>query len=249
MSEVQSKAVWYFAYGSNIRSSVMKNRGIAPLDSQAVVVPSHILTFDIFGIPYAEPAFASIAPASISTSSTTNTGHETPPVHGVAYLLTPADYRRLVLSEGSGVGYNEITVDARILNPDSAQKEIQAHTLQAKYPWRPNRAPSARYMGLIMDGADEFALPDSYKLYLKSLPVYTPLQTYRARFGAWSFLLGWRRAIRVLAQLTKINTDERGHCPGWFGSVIVGVYRCMWGWHDYVHSVIWTAGDGLRATE
>ncbi|KAL3484360.1 hypothetical protein BJX62DRAFT_230304 [Aspergillus germanicus] len=240
---VASKAIWYFAYGSNIRSSVMKGRGITSLEAQPVVVPSHVLCFDIFGIPYAEPAFASItaAPPDLPAQA-----QAIPPVHGVAYLLTPDDYRRLVLSEGAGVGYNEISVRAKLLSlkPDQ-EEEIIAFTLQAKYPWRPNRAPSARYMGLIIDGANEFSLPDSYKRYLESLPVYGPLRTYRSQVGAWSFLIVWRRAIRLLARLTNISTNEKGHCPRWLGSVIVGVYRCMWAWHDHVHSVMWTRGDGL----
>ncbi|KAL3459738.1 hypothetical protein BJX64DRAFT_290906 [Aspergillus heterothallicus] len=247
----RSKGVWYFAYGSNTRSSVMKGRGIVPLSAQPVVVPSHTLCFDIFGIPYAEPSFASIAPIPSDPVTTNPREGTVPPVHGVAYLLSQDDYRRLVLSEGAGVGYNEITVRARILYPEAfgQEEEILAYTLQAKYPWRPNRAPSARYMGLISDGANEFSLPDSYKIYLRSLPVYVPLQTFRSRLGAWLFLAFWRKAIRGLARLTKVSTNEKGHCPRWLGGVIVGVYRCMWGWHDYVHSVVWTRGDGLLTSK
>ncbi|GIJ86445.1 hypothetical protein Asppvi_005334 [Aspergillus pseudoviridinutans] len=200
------KAIWYFAYGSNIKSSVMKARGITPLCSQAVVVPSHILCFDIFGIPYAEPSFASIAPMPDTTAGSTNSKvHQTLlPVHGVAYLLTPDDYRRLVLTEGAGVGYNEITVTAGpVADLHTDKREILVHTLEAKYPWRPNRAPSARYMGLILEGAEEFKLPTAYRAYLESLPRFERPQTLRGRFGACWFLAFWRRAIRILARLTK----------------------------------------------
>jgi hypothetical protein len=136
------KAIWYFAYGSNMKSTVMNNRGITPISMQAVVVPSYVLCFDIFGIPYAEPAFASIAP--LRDEQIEGGVKSLPPVHGVAYLLTPDDYRRLVLTEGAGVGYDEITAYAKVIAPDQA--DILIHTLKAKYPWRPNRAPSARYM-------------------------------------------------------------------------------------------------------
>lgn len=54
-----------FAYGSNLRLSVLENRGIKALDIKAVIVPSHYLMFDIFGIPYAEPLFASVAPFAL----------------------------------------------------------------------------------------------------------------------------------------------------------------------------------------
>lgn len=138
------KNIWYFAYGSNMKSSVMKGRGITTLKVQTVVVPNYILCFDIFGIPYAEPAFASIMPLNESEASGSQS---IPPVHGVAYLLTPNDYRRLVLSEGAGVGYDEITIHAKALDPAATtQAEIMVHTLKAKYPFRPNRAPSKRYV-------------------------------------------------------------------------------------------------------
>lgn len=140
-------SVWYFGYGSNMKSSVMINRGIIPLSIKIGVVPTHILTFDIFGIPYTEPSFASIAllPSSSEKSSI-------PPVHGVLYQLRREDYLQLVRSEGSGVGYDEISVEAYILEVQSdgvsrtTQKPVMAQTLKAKYPWRPNRGPSERYM-------------------------------------------------------------------------------------------------------
>lgn len=119
----------------------MAKRQITPLQAQAVVVPSYILTFDIFGIPCAEPSFASISAYSHSEEKEES---KIPAVHGMAYLLTKADYRRLVLSEGSGVGYDEIQVEAFPLS--DKKNGIQVHTLKAKYPFRPNRAPSLRYM-------------------------------------------------------------------------------------------------------
>ncbi|RHZ46030.1 uncharacterized protein CDV56_103712 [Aspergillus thermomutatus] len=209
---VPDKPIWYFAYGSNMKSSVMKARGITPLSAQAVVVPSHILCFDIFGIPYAEPSFASIAPMPRGTAGSTNDkdGQSLVPVHGVAYLLTPDDYRRLVLTEGAGVGYHEITVMAGpVADLHTDKREILVHTLQAKYPWQPTRAPSARYMGLILEGAKEFDLPPAYRTYLESLPTFERSQTLRGRLGAYWFLAFWRRAIRMLAGLTKDYSSKQ----------------------------------------
>ncbi|KAJ5509895.1 hypothetical protein LT330_007210 [Penicillium expansum] len=148
------KGIWYFAYGSNMRSSVMKRRGITALDAKVVVVSSHYLTFDIFGIPYAEPSFASIAAfvsEKVTILQTASPAGWTvvPAAHGVAYLLTPADYRQLVISEGGGVAYDEIEVDAEVLHVDEGGHEptrLVARSLQAKYPWEPNGAPSARYL-------------------------------------------------------------------------------------------------------
>lgn len=152
-------SVWYFGYGSNMKSSIMSNRGITPLSTEVGIVPGYILTFDIFGIPYAEPSFASIARVSKPESISKELGpsllgtEETriPPVHGVLYLLKKEDYRRLVTSEGAGVGYDEIAVQAYILkSPNNGRMlagvQIIAYTLKAKFPWRPNRGPSKRYM-------------------------------------------------------------------------------------------------------
>src|SRR5437667_2363969 len=99
--------IWYFAYGSNMKSSVMAGRGISPFDTKSVIIPSYTLTFDIFGIPYSEPSFASIA--QFATVDGENHGSaesqftkNIPPVHGVAYFLSQADYKRLVVTEGGG---------------------------------------------------------------------------------------------------------------------------------------------------
>ncbi|KAJ5603915.1 hypothetical protein N7537_006871 [Penicillium hordei] len=254
--------VWYFGYGSNMKSSVMINRGITPLSIKVGVVPTHFLTFDIFGIPYTEPSFASIAllpsksetdeVAKVYTLSTTDTS-PIPPVHGVLYQLRREDYLRLVLSEGSGVGYDEITVEAYILKTQSdgtkrtKEQPIMAQTLKAKYPRRPNSGPSRRYMGLILEGCKEHNIPVSYQKYLESLPVYGADSVKKSWFqtmGALLFLFFWRRVIQVLARTTKIVVDDSGHCPPWLGQVIVMVYHFMWFWHDHVHSRIWGMGHG-----
>lgn len=138
--------VWYFAYGSNMKSSVMASRGINPMATKDVKVPGYILTFDVFGLPYSEPAMASISKFAVDGNHTTRNSASVPPtVHGVSYLLTIADLRRLVGSEGGGVAYDEIVVDAVSLSQGEREK-FTAHSLVAKHPWRPNAAPSERYL-------------------------------------------------------------------------------------------------------
>jgi hypothetical protein len=61
------------------------------------------------------------------------------PVHGVAYLLSAQDYYRLVLTESGGVAYDEISLEAIILERGAAglqpnAQTIVAPTLKAKYP-------------------------------------------------------------------------------------------------------------------
>ncbi|KAL9125538.1 MAG: hypothetical protein Q9217_005277 [Psora testacea] len=246
--EKEKTARWYFAYGSNMKSSVMKGRGIIPVNIRCVVIPTHCLTFDIFGIPYSEPSFASVAEfVRVARDEGRNSaGGGIPPVHGVAYLLSSKDYHRLVVTEGGGVAYNEIAVDARILGEDQDDKIITVYTLKAKYPWRPNGAPSKRYMGLILEGAQEHQLPATYQAYLKSLPTYSKPSTQVDLLAAMLFLAFWRPWQRILVRLIRVRVDGNGHCPGWLSGAILILYGLMWGYHDRVHSKICGRGDGTK---
>lgn len=157
--------VWYFAYGSNMKAAVMARRGIKPLAVQRLVVPSHVLTFDIFGVPYSEPAMASIAERETAAqgsgrgtarSSSVRYAESSwpPPVHGIGYLLPASEFRTLVVSEGAGTAYLEIEVQARPLDGTGGESEsdnnnndsLTVRTLVGRYPFRPNPLPSARYL-------------------------------------------------------------------------------------------------------
>ncbi|KAJ5373009.1 hypothetical protein N7517_005015 [Penicillium concentricum] len=53
------ETVLYLAYGSNLASKTFRGmRGIKPLSQISVLVPELRLTFDLPGVPYAEPCFA-----------------------------------------------------------------------------------------------------------------------------------------------------------------------------------------------
>ncbi|GIK05550.1 hypothetical protein Aspvir_009663 [Aspergillus viridinutans] len=245
--------IWYFAYGSNIRLSVLENRGIKALDIKAVVVPSHYLTFDIFGIPYVEPSFASIAPFAPDKRTTLRLGdspsRDVPPAQGLAYLLNPKDYRQLVISEGGGVAYDEVEVHVTILAEDGKpdpRSILIARTLQAKYPWRPNGAPSTRYLGLISTGCKQNKRLTAYSAYIDSLPSYEPPTSFHAKLGGLLFLLFWRPPRNMLIRLIRVHTDSDGHCPAWLGWIILTFYGLMWSYHDNIHSRIWGRGDGRK---
>jgi hypothetical protein len=61
-SPIASGTVLYLAYGSNLCYETFQGRrGIHPLTAVNVVVPELKLTFDLPGIPYAEPCFANSA--------------------------------------------------------------------------------------------------------------------------------------------------------------------------------------------
>ncbi|KAK2052750.1 hypothetical protein LY76DRAFT_598380, partial [Colletotrichum caudatum] len=154
--------VWYFAYGSNLHPSVMARRGITPLNARCVSVPSHVLVFDVFGVPYSEPAMAGIQQKPA--------GCDTPAVHGVAYLLSASDYERLRVSEGAGTGYRDVVLEADCISTPTAHRDaatmaqdagpsrpsgnngepedsrFSVTTLVAKSPFDPPLLPSRRYM-------------------------------------------------------------------------------------------------------
>lgn len=58
-TSAEGETVLYLAYGSNLASQTFRGmRGIKPLSEIPVLVPELRLTFDLPGIPYAEPCFA-----------------------------------------------------------------------------------------------------------------------------------------------------------------------------------------------
>lgn len=134
------ESVWYFGYGSNMKSSVMTSRKIEPLETCSVKVPDYILTFDVFGLAYSEPAMASISRYTMDDS---DSKESVPCAHGIAYRLSAADMRRLIATEGGGVAYSLVEVDSLPLNGNDAGLKLR--TLVARYPRRPNAAPSLRY--------------------------------------------------------------------------------------------------------
>ncbi|KAL8911348.1 MAG: hypothetical protein Q9171_003475 [Xanthocarpia ochracea] len=218
---------WYFAYGSNMRSSVMQGRGLTILAAEMVKIPSHQLSFDIFGMPYSEPAMASICLAG-SQRRPPEQGSN-PPVHGIAFLLSQADYVRLLVSEGAGTAYEDVELDATSFYAvRGVDTTIQVHTLVARYPFRadfPPR-PSARYMSLLIEGAAEHSLPMEYQEYLQRLPTFIKTESTRATMGASIFQFIWlpplRRVMRRIKRAAKLENDGHNDFPymirGWFAN-------------------------------
>ncbi|RDW70937.1 hypothetical protein BP6252_07500 [Coleophoma cylindrospora] len=245
-----SAPVWYFGYGSNMRASVMASRSITPQNMLVVRVQSHVLTFDVFGFPYTEPSMASIAERSQVHKGTTVLCHneltDLPPVHGIAYLISREDYVRLVISEGGGVAYREVELEAEIIHDDPmlAGKKLVVLSLEAKYPFRPNATPSMRYLGLLINGAAEQKLPEDYQEYLKLLKSYRTPESNWTRFGGYVFLSFWKPILNKIVKYMKANTDSNGHCEQWIEKLIVYGYAAMWTTHNKLHCHLWGRGDG-----
>lgn len=142
------ESVLYLAYGSNLASKTFLGmRGIKPLSQLAVLVPELRLTFDLPGIPYAEPCFAgtqfrdpdSLEEADDSASdmdgeylsekaplvskmrevrTCSRTRRWNKPLVGVVYEVTLADYAKIIATEGGGRGYQDIVVDCHAFSDD-----------------------------------------------------------------------------------------------------------------------------------
>ena len=145
--------MWYLGYGSNMKASSMNDRNITPVATKVVNVPTHYVTFDIFGIPYSEPCYASIEEFPDGGNGGLQVIHgktcfQVPSICGIAHLLTPSDFHRLLITEGSGVVYDIVQVEAFVLDErrQNTGEKFTAYTLKAKWPQRPNGTPSARYM-------------------------------------------------------------------------------------------------------
>ncbi|KAF9958224.1 hypothetical protein BGZ72_000687 [Mortierella alpina] len=194
-------SVWYLAYGSNMDPKVLTGRRkIQPLDSRPVIVPDYWLSFDINGIPFVEPCFASILRIDSArlhdkayareVHTRTQYGREflwdenhpdhpkrsfPPTLQGVAHKITLDDWQRVIQTEGGWghdvpTGYNQIKVDCRIMGTD---EHISAHVLEARpLSIMSHCQPSARYKSLLTAGAAHHNLDPAYQDYLARIVPY-----------------------------------------------------------------------------
>ncbi|PTB62207.1 hypothetical protein BBK36DRAFT_1172763 [Trichoderma citrinoviride] len=243
--------IWYLGYGSNMKASAMKIRNITPLATRIVNVPTHYVTFDIFGIPYSEPCYASIEELPNGGTGRIQLVHgnqETPvpSLCGLAHLLTAVEFHQLLVTEGSGVVYDIVKLKAYQIDESHkiSSESFDVYTLKAKWPLRPNGTPSARYLDLFLHGGMENNLPPKYIQYLESFPRYVKLEGRDRTYGQLVFDMGWRPFLKRLVRLTTWRVDEDGNCPAFIAWIIVWAYRIMWLYHDYVHQYILGSGDG-----
>jgi hypothetical protein len=199
LTSTSSSTILYLAYGSNLCAETFKGkRGIRPLSAVNVHVPSLDLTFDLPGIPYAEPCFANtryhLPPSNSDSDYHKDRWHKG--LIGVVYEVTPEDYRTIIATEGGGASYQDVIVPCfplpagiKIVDPTPSGAPFDVHTLLSPSSTGRNQRPdpsyaqaSARYLKLITDGAEEHELPSEYKAYLYNIRPYT-ITTVRQKIG------------------------------------------------------------------
>jgi 2-hydroxychromene-2-carboxylate isomerase len=148
---VDDDALWYFAYGSNMSpATFVGRRGIRPLATQWGWLAGHRLVFDL-PIGPGERACANVVPDGAAW------------IAGILYRITAEQAAHLDRTEGvpSGV-YRRIAVEVAT---DGGER-IAAFTYRSARG-QPRRKPSARYLGLLLDGARAGGVPGEYVAWLQ----------------------------------------------------------------------------------
>lgn len=188
---------------------------------------------------------------------------------GVVYEVTPADFAHIIATEGGGSSYQDILVDCHVLPSGTAEvpslpttAPFKAHTLfspitspdepppagggRSGRPDPEHAQPSARYLKLITDGADEHDLPVEYKKYLHSLQPYT-ITSNRQRLGKFVFMSIWFPIIMALFGLGRLFRGKDGKSPQWFARLTGAMFQGVWISYDGFFKGLF--GDGERTVE
>ena len=138
--------LWYFAYGSNMSpATFVERRRMRPLAARAGYLDGYRLCFDI---PIG-PGERGVANLLADPRART---------HGVVYSLTVGDAERLDRTEGVPQGfYRREIVRATLVDGTS----IPAFTYRSAIA-SAGRKPSARYLGILLEGARAHGLPDGW---------------------------------------------------------------------------------------
>lgn len=189
----------YFAFGSNMCLSTMKSlRNIDPIAAIPAILPSHELMFNVPGVQFVEPSWASVEPTTTNDDNNNNENETKNVVHGVLYKLTPSDFVSMCSTEGvpfaytlhrcrpipykaDGIDAGEQTltkylnIKEKENNKDNDVFSVPAYTLRAGTIYQNNRknnkyiAPSQSYLNVLIRGAKEFNLDRSYIQKLESI--------------------------------------------------------------------------------
>ena len=148
----------------------MKRRGIKPLHSLAVHVPTLELVFDLAALPYFEPRMANVRAIPTPTTRSTPSFHhqgddpaapnEPRGLIGVAYYITVEDLARVYATEGGGTSYDLIDVECWSIpkegDLDEKPNKVIAKVLIVKKRARIRSVPgqaSLRYLNILRKGA------------------------------------------------------------------------------------------------
>ena len=173
----RGESIYYFGIGSNMSRKKLENRALDGTkieieNMEAGYIKNYRLAFNLRGFPPVEPGFGSVEPVDSGAKAVLK--YEPGECHGALIQLTPENYERVMRSEGIGSGdqgYEEIVVDVHLYK--QSQGPVKAVALRARDHVRLtyDSCPSARYMSILREGAEELGLRQSYQEFLKRHPV------------------------------------------------------------------------------
>jgi gliotoxin/aspirochlorine biosynthesis gamma-glutamylcyclotransferase len=148
-----SSALWYFAYGSNMSPAIfLERRGMHPLVTRRARLDGFRLCFTLpVGDGERGVANVQMAPGT----------H----VWGVAYLVAACECHHLDRTEGVTAGFYERISVTPCLDDGARLEAFTYRSTRAV----DGRKPSARYIGLLLDGARRHRLPVEYVQTLAAL--------------------------------------------------------------------------------
>jgi gamma-glutamylcyclotransferase len=146
---------WYFAYGSNMcRGTFIERRGMRPLAAERAYLDDYRLCFDL-----------PVGPGERGVANIVAEPGER--IWGVAYRLAADVCDFLDRTEGVHRGFYR-RLPVTVVADDGRRLDAFAYQGDAR---RPERKPSARYLGILLDGAREIGLPSEYVAWLGTLPL------------------------------------------------------------------------------
>jgi cation transport regulator ChaC len=144
--------VWYFAYGSNMHPAIFcERRGMRP----RVMRPGRLADYRLCFNLAIGPGERGVGNIELADGECT---------WGVLYLLTDEELTRLDKTEGVGFGaYARMVLE--VVAADG--ERVLAHTYHSTRTCE-GRKPSARYLGLLLEGARRHGLPAEYVATLEA---------------------------------------------------------------------------------
>eukprot|EP00898_Chlorokybus_atmophyticus_P004228 jgi/Chlat1/4806/Chrsp31S08933 len=233
--------VWYLAYGSNMNPKTLSlQRGVYPAESFPCRVPGYVINYHLLGLPYLEPAFASVEDASHPHSPV-----DCPELHGVAMRITPHELDLIRQSE-AGQGYDDMGYQERaveVVGYDGRKVKAITLVVVCDSEIRPGTHPSQRYVRLLAEGAKHHGLQQDYVKFLGQQEYFEATST-RQRIGQRIWLCMLLTVFFPFVMPYFVSRRFKVRLPRFLVVNLEFGRRLQWLVHDYFFSHLF--GSGAR---
>lgn len=157
----------YFGFGSNLSMLSLRAKGVTPLASHRACLTGWRLRFNVQHFFRHEGGVGNIE----------YTGNPKDRVLGVLHACPDEALERLDAAEACGHGYDRIEVEVNTTPhaPEKASERVRALAYVGMTKFIDDRClPSRRYLNIVLDGARQAGLDETYIEALESHPVHAP---------------------------------------------------------------------------